>query len=192
MPADAAVLVPIKAFSAAKLRLAPALDPTARADLARQMAATVLGAARDLPVLVVCDHDDVRSWATERGAQVAWTPGLGLNGAVAAGIERLAAQGVSRVVVAHADLPMASDLTWVADFPGVTLVPDRRLDGTNVLGLPTASGFRVAYGPGSFARHRAEAARLGLVARIVTDAHLAWDVDLPHDLDLPAGAGAPG
>jgi 2-phospho-L-lactate/phosphoenolpyruvate guanylyltransferase len=192
MPADAAVLVPIKAFSTAKLRLAPALDPAARADLARQMAATVLGAAGDLPVLVVCDDHDVRAWAAERGARVAWTPGLGLNGAVAAGIERLRAEGVTRAVVAHADLPMASDLTWVADFPGVTLVPDRRLDGTNVLGLPTAAGFRVAYGPGSFARHRIEAARLGLVARIVTDAHLAWDVDLPHDLDLPAGAGAPG
>jgi 2-phospho-L-lactate/phosphoenolpyruvate guanylyltransferase len=190
MPADAAVLVPIKAFSAAKLRLAPALDPAARADLARQMAATVLGAARDLPVLVVCDDDDVRAWATDRGAQVAWTPGLGLNGAVAAGIERLRDDGVDRVVIAHADLPMASDLTWVADFPGVTLVPDRRLDGTNVLGLPADAGFRVTYGPGSFARHRTEAARLGLVARIVTDAHLAWDVDLPHDLDLPAGAGA--
>jgi hypothetical protein len=30
----------------------------------------------------------------------------------------------------------------------VTLVPDRRLDGTNVLGLPADAGFRVTYGPG--------------------------------------------
>jgi 2-phospho-L-lactate/phosphoenolpyruvate guanylyltransferase len=69
-------------------------------------------------VLVVCDDDDVRAWATDRGAQVAWTPGLGLNGAVAAGIERLRDDGVDRVVIAHADLPMASDLTWVASSPG--------------------------------------------------------------------------
>ena len=40
-----------------------------------------------------------------------------------------------------------------------TLVPDRRLDGTNVLAVPTEAGFRFAYGAGSFGRHRAEAQR---------------------------------
>jgi 2-phospho-L-lactate guanylyltransferase len=70
----------------------------------------------------------------------------------------------------------------------VTLVPDRRFDGTNVLALPTESGFRFSYGAGSFGRHRAEAARLDLPARIVADPHLAWDVDLPADLAYP---GAP-
>jgi 2-phospho-L-lactate guanylyltransferase len=88
-------------------------------------------------------------------------------------------------VVAHADLPLATRLHWVAEFPGVTLVPDRRLDGTNVLAVPTEAGFTFAYGPGSFARHRAEAQACGLPARIVRDDRLAWDVDLPADLAWP-------
>jgi 2-phospho-L-lactate guanylyltransferase len=93
-----------------------------------------------------------------------------------------------QAIVAHADLPLATHLDWLAEFPGVSLVPDRRFDGTNVLSLPTSVPFRFAYGAGSFGRHRAEAARLDLPARIVQDAHLGWDVDLPADLAYP---GAP-
>jgi 2-phospho-L-lactate guanylyltransferase len=91
-------------------------------------------------------------------------------------------------VVAHGDLPLARDLAALAQRGGpqvVTLVPDRHGDGTNVVVLPAGCGFRFAYGPGSFARHRAEAARLGLAVEVVHDPHLGWDVDHPADLDLP-------
>lgn len=185
---SAAVVVPVKAFTQAKVRLASALDPTERADLARHMAEIVLLAADPLPVVVVCDDDEVRDWAERSGARVVWCPGRGLNGAVADGVAALREDGVERAVVAHADLPLATRLGWLADFPGVTLVPDRRFDGTNVLALPTGSDFRFSYGAGSFGRHRAEAARLDLPARIVADPQLAWDVDLPADLAYP---GAP-
>ncbi len=177
--------MPVKAFSTAKVRLAPALAPEARAELARRMAATVLAAAEPLPAAVVCDDPEVRAWALRAGAEVLWTPGLGLNGAVEAAVAELARRGVATAVVAHADLPLATELAWVADFDGVTLVPDRRLDGTNVAAVPTAAGFRFAYGPGSFAAHRVEAARLGLPARLVPDERLGWDVDVPADLELP-------
>src|SRR5918995_1497275 len=89
---SAAVVVPVKAFTAAKLRLAGVLEPAERA------------------------------------------------------------------IVAHADLPLATRLDWVAVFPGVTLVPDRRRDGTNVAAVPTGAGFAFHYGGGSFAAQRAEAA----------------------------------
>jgi 2-phospho-L-lactate/phosphoenolpyruvate guanylyltransferase len=185
-PTSAAVVVPVKAFTAAKVRLAAALDPIERAALARRMAEVVLAAAPPLPAIVVCDDDDVRAWAEAAGARVVWCPGRGLNGAVADGVAALCADGVSMAVVAHADLPMATRLGWVADFPGVTVVPDRRLDGTNVLAMPTDAGFRFSYGAGSFARHRAEARACGLPARIVRDDRLAWDVDLPVDLAWPS------
>ena len=64
----------------------------------------------------------------------------------------------------------------------MTLVPDRREDGTNVACVPARTGFRFAYGPGSFARHQAEAARLRLPLRVVREPRLAWDVDVPADL----------
>ena len=181
-----AVLVPVKAFADAKVRLAGELDATARAELARSMAAAVLRAAEPLPVFVVCDDAEVASWATVAGAEVLWRPGHGLNGAVSDGVVALAALGFARVVVAHADLPHARQLAWAAWFPGITLVPDRRDDGTNVVSTPTDAGFRFSYGPDSFRRHAAEARRLGLGVRVVRAPRLGWDVDLPDDLVAPA------
>lgn len=180
----AVVLVPVKSFGQAKLRLAPALPADQRADLARDMAAKVLAAAAPLDVWVVCDDDEVAAWAQALGAAVLLRPGRGLNGAVADGVEHLAGEGFAQVIVAHADLPLATTLGWLADFDGVTLVPDRHDDGTNVACVPAAAGFTFAYGAGSFARHRAEAERLGLALRIERDVPLGWDVDVPADLSV--------
>ncbi len=177
-----AVLIPVKAFTAAKLRLAPALAPARRAALARAMAERVVAAAGDLPVSVVCDDRDVANWARNLGALVVWAPERGLNHAVEEGVRYLAHMGVVTVTVAHGDLPLADDLSWVGDWVGVTLVPDRQDDGTTVIGLPADSGFVFSYGPGSFGRHRAEAERLGLPLRVVRSPSLSWDVDLPADL----------
>lgn len=179
-----AVLVPVKAFAEAKLRLAPALTGPEREALAQRMARRVVAAAAPLPVAVVCDDAGVRLWAESVGAHVLWRPGRGLNGAVQDGVAALAAEGYQRVVVAHADLPLATTLAWVADGDGVTLVPDRHDDGTNAACVPADAGFRFAYGPGSFARHCIEAERIGLPLRVVRDAALGWDVDVPGDLDF--------
>lgn len=176
------LLVPVKDFRRAKLRLAPVLDPTGRAALARSMAQAVLDAAGPLATWVVCDDDDVATWATQAGAAVLWSPGKGLNGAVTDGVAAVAAAGVDRVVVAHADLPLARDFTHLTTTPGVALVPDERHDGTNVLSLPTGTGFRFAYGAGSFRRHEGEARRLGLAVSVVDDAELGFDVDDPAHL----------
>jgi 2-phospho-L-lactate guanylyltransferase len=178
-----AVLVPVKAFAEAKVRLSPALPPERRAALAQAMAERVLAAAGRLPVAVVCDNAEVANWAAAHGAIVLAEPGRGLNGAVSAGVEQLAAAGAQQVIVAHADLPLATDLSWVASFGGVTLVPDRRRDGTNVACVPARAGFGFAYGSGSFDRHVAETRRLGLALRVVHEPLLAWDVDVPADLD---------
>jgi 2-phospho-L-lactate guanylyltransferase len=185
-----AILVPVKAFDQAKRRLHLALSGPERADLSRAMADRVLGAAHPLPVAVVCDDNDVAEWARARGALVVWEPGRGLNGAVEAGVTHLAAMGVTHVTVAHADLPRASDLATVGDAPGITLVPDRYGNGTNVIALPTSTGFQFSYGPGSFARHRIEAERTGLATRILDRPDLAWDVDEPADV-VPVTATGP-
>lgn len=185
MTARSGVLVPVKAFAEAKVRLKAALNPVERAGLARRMADRVVAAAAPLPVAVVCDDPAVRDWAEGAGARVLWRPGLGLNGAVQSGIDALAEAGFDRIVVAHGDLPLAERFDWVAGFDGVTLVPDRRDDGTNVACVPSRAGFRFAYGGGSFRRHEAEASRLGLPLRVVRDPLLGWDVDLPADLAHP-------
>lgn len=183
----AAVVVPVKAFRAAKRRLASVLSPAERVRLAQHMAGRVVAAAGDLPVTVVCDDDAVRTWAESAGAEALWTPGLGLDGAVEAGVAHVAAAGAERVVVAHADLPLARDLGVLVGRAGVLIVPDRHTDGTNVISIPADSGFRFGYGPGSFRRHRAEATRLGLAVEVHADPELNWDVDVPADLTLPGG-----
>jgi 2-phospho-L-lactate guanylyltransferase len=98
--------------------------------------------------------------------------------------------GVTQVTVAHADLPRASDLATVGEAPGITLVPDRYGNGTNVMALPADAGFQFSYGPGSFARHLVEARRVGLASRILDRPDLAWDVDEPGDV-VPVTATGP-
>ena len=177
-----AVLVPVKAFHRAKLRLAPALSPERRQDLARSMATQVIHSAGRLPAAVVCDDEGVAEWAVSLGATVIWEPGRGLNRAVEEGVRQLRDWGVTMVVVAAGDLPLATDLAWIAGFEGITLVPDRRGDGTNVIGLPAATAFTFSYGPGSFSRHLEHSRQLGVAVRVVRSPSLAWDVDVPEDL----------
>lgn len=181
------ILVPVKAFTEAKARLAGALSPAERAALAQSMATTVLAAANGLPVSVVCDDPEVAGWAEGLGADVLWRPGLGLNGAVSSGVAALAARGVSRVAVVHSDLPDARDLRPVCGGDGVLLVPDYKEDGTNVVAIPAGSGFEFSYGPGSFERHVCEARRLGLPLRVVRSEALGHDLDTPADLDRFTG-----
>lgn len=177
------VLVPVKSFAEAKRRLGTSLSDAERRSLVRQMAERVIAAAAPLAVAVVCDDPEVADWARARGALVVWEPGRGLNGAVEAGVERLALMGATSVVVAHGDLPLASGLGRLAPFDGVTLVPDRDEDGTNVIRLPVRSGFCFSYGPGSFGRHLAESARVGLASQVLRLPDLAFDVDWPADID---------
>jgi len=181
------VLVPVKAFGEAKRRLSPALDAGDRAALSRRLAAGVIAAAAPLPAAVVCDDREVAGWARSLGALVIWEPGRGLNGAVAAGVAHLAGQGVATVMVAHGDLAEPEELgdLWAAHpGVGVTLVPDGRDDGTNVVVVPTATAFRFSYGPGSFRRHLDEATSLGLAVRVVRGSALSLDIDLPSDLPI--------
>ena len=179
------MVVPVKAFADAKHRLAEAIGPDERAALARDLATRVVRAARGLPVYVVCDDDEVVAWATDEGASVLWRRAAGLNDAVTFGVASVADAGFGMAIVAHGDLPFAEDLTVVAGFAGVTLVPDRHDDGTNVLAVPVDAGFVFRYGPGSFTLHLAEAERIGQPVRVLRDRALAWDIDVPDDLQTP-------
>ena len=183
--ARTALLLPVKAFDQAKARLASVVEPSDRETLARELADRVVDAAGPLPVAVVCDDHAVAAWAASRDAQVIWRPGRGLNGAVEDGVDRLGVLGFARVVVSHADLPLVESYDEALNDDPVVLAPDRHDDGTNVAVVRPGSGFRFGYGPGSFARHREEATRLGLGPTVVRSARLSWDIDTPADLELP-------
>jgi 2-phospho-L-lactate/phosphoenolpyruvate guanylyltransferase len=133
---NVAALIPIKAFSEAKKRLSSRVTADDRRALAQVMAAQVVASAKPMPTFVVCDNADVSKWALDQGATVLHEPGRGLNGAVAAGVSQLRTHGFDRVVIAHSDLPLAVDLAWIANFEGITIVPDRSARGTNVISIP--------------------------------------------------------
>lgn len=185
-----AVLVPVKSFRAAKRRLAPVVDDAARERLARWMAGGVIAAANGLPVFVACDDEVVAAWAEERGADVLWGPGLGLNGAIDHGVATIAGKGFDHVVIAHGDLPLPAALADVARPGTIVLVPDRRRDGTNVLARPCRADLPADYGGGSFRRHLAAALSTGLAVSVRRDPHLSIDVDTIDDCRHPDVAAA--
>ena len=182
---NAVVLVPVKAFSDAKARLAAVLGDAERERLARWTAARVLAAAGELPTYVACDDEQVAAWAGEHGASILWHPGVGLNAAVNNSVADLRAAGVTDVIVAHGDLPRAHSLASLTEAGTITFVPDRHGDGTNVIALPTDLQFRFAYGPGSFLRHLDAAIAAGHSVRVCRDPLLAADIDTPADLAHP-------
>ena len=181
-----AVLVPVKGFHTAKGRLASAVSPDQRVRLARWMADGVVRSLDGIDVFVACDDDAVRAWATDLGAHVVWGPGLGLNGAVDDGVEQIAADGYDHVTIAHSDLPRPDQLRHVARPDTVTLVPDRRRDGTNVMAFPLGRRVRASYGAQSFRRHETAARSHGDIAvEIRVDPDLSLDLDTPSDLTHP-------
>jgi 2-phospho-L-lactate guanylyltransferase len=186
---ETAVLVPIKSFRHAKRRLAGVFGPDERATLAREMADIVLRAAAPFPTFVACDDDAVAEWVARRGADVLWTPGLGLNGAIEHGVDVIAGKGADHVVISHGDLPLAHSFGHLCRAGTVTLVPDHRLDGTNVQARPAAP-FVARYGAGSFRAHLAAALERGERVRVVVDADLALDVDTIDELHHPRARAA--
>lgn len=178
------VVVPVRSFRHGKGRLARVLDDDARVALARDMADAVIGAARGRPTVVVSSDPEVAAWCAAHGIDRIDDPGS-LDASAGAGRRWARERGLERVAIVHADLPFASTLDALAvdDERVAVVVPDHREDGTPALSVPSDAPFRFAYGPGSFARHVAEAERCRLVVSVVRDAALAFDVDVPEDLE---------
>jgi len=150
------------------------------------MAERVIRSLNGTDVFVACDDVDVRSWANELGVEPIWGPGLGLNGAVDDGVAQIAAAGYDHVIIAHSDLPLSALLGRVARPATITLVPDRRFDGTNVMSFPLERPVAASYGAQSFRRHEASARAHGdVVVEVRADPELSLDIDTPDDLTHP-------
>lgn len=173
MPGAPAAVIPIRSF-AGMSRLAGVLPVARRIDLSRTLAERVADAIVEAgcEMLVVTSDDDVTRWASKR-ATVVPDPGIGLDGAAAAGVARCPAQWI----VIHADLPLIDTealglLLTLPDDGRLALVPSPDGGTTAIAG---SGAFPFSFGPGSFHRHLARAPD----ARIVTDARLSVDLDTP-------------
>jgi 2-phospho-L-lactate/phosphoenolpyruvate guanylyltransferase len=185
-------LVPVKALGEAKRRLAPALAPVERRLLVIAMLEDVLAALAgtaglERPVVVSPDREVWRR-ADALGCRVVEEHGPGPDG-LNASLARAAAAagGGDGLLVVAADLPLATpaglaEVVAAGKGAAVVVVPSHDGDGTNVLAWREPASFRPAFGPGSAARHLAEAGAVRL-----DEAGLALDVDTPDDLRAVAG-----
>ncbi len=180
MAMSLAIVVPLRDFSLAKVRLRThGLDNVTT--LARELATNVLEACSPRTTYVVTESDDVVRFARKLEIAVLRSPESSLNGAVAHAYALLGTQ-YEQLMVVHGDLKYPGGLGTFEPTSGVTIVTDDRADGTNVLVVPTGHNFHFQYGPASKARHVAEASKLGLALNLVDNSPWRFDVDEPNDL----------
>ena len=183
-------LVPVKALTEAKGRLAPAVGPLPRRLLAIAMFEDVIAAlqaTRGLKAPVVVSPDrEVWRRADAMGCRVVEEPpGAGdLNRSL--GSAAAAAGNGSALLVVAADLPLASpaglERVLAAAQAPVAVVPSADGGGTNVLAWRDPASFAPSFGPDSAARHLAVP---GAVR--VEEPGLSLDVDTLADLEAVAG-----
>jgi 2-phospho-L-lactate guanylyltransferase len=173
-------IVPLNYGRDCKTRLASLLSPAERSALVEAMARHVLEELSAIPAI-----GQVALLSPERPpfAGDSWIAdgGRGLNAELADARARFPG---SATLFIHADLPLlaAADvmaLLAAAGEKGAAIAPDLAGTGTNALAIADdRAAFAPAFGPGSFAAHRA--ALPG--AAIVTTEGLGLDVDEPESL----------
>ena len=164
-------VLPIKAFAAAKQRLAADLGEP-QPDLAERMAGGVLDelikASGLERVLVVTRDPAAVALAAGAGADVVDEPEpLGHSAAASLGVRRAIELGAERVLLAAGDCPLLSaadvdDLLARHSGPGVVILADRHGTGTNGLLLAPPDALAPAFGPGSAERHAGLARAAGV------------------------------
>ena len=184
-------VVPVKDLRGTKSRLAPVLDPGARAGLTLYMMGRVVRAIREAgvgDVCVVSPDRMVLDEAKRRGATPLVQESRGLNPALEEGRRRAVELGASTLLVLPADLPLldAEDVLAVLEEaregPSVTISPDGARSGTNGLLIRPPDVLPFAFGPDSFEAHLGAARGRGLDVRVCERPHLAFDLDTAGDL----------
>ncbi len=185
-------IVPAKLGTNSKERLAPALPPGKREELARAMLTDVLralaGAAAIDRCLVVSPDPAARPIAISSGAEFLAEEGAGgLNGSVEQAIHHASAGGASAVLVSMGDIPLLCSrdvLSAVGALPrrGAVLVPSADGTGTNLTVVRPPDLLRPRFGPGSLSLHLAQKSdRLPILVHPLANA--ALDIDTPADLE---------
>lgn len=184
------IIVPHRGLEHAKTRLAAVLEPDQRAALAERLLRHVMATAVSTghEVVVISPDPGLEPIVASVGATLSVQHGMGLNAGLRQARDEAIEADVTLVAVLHGDLPdlTASDvlalLTAARGTPVVAIAPDAASRGTNGLALSPPDGIDFAFGPDSFAAHRAAGERSGAAVTIVRRAGLAFDLDTPSDL----------
>lgn len=192
-------LLPLKEFAAAKQRLSGLLSASERAQLFQAMVEDVLAvltAHSGIERVVICSRDHSAVWLARyyeiEFLDEALLQCSDLNSAVNAASLLLRKRGCDELLVVHGDLPMlhARDISEFlrAHYNGaeraVTIAPDRRNSGTNLLAWRSLQNFSVQYGIDSLQRHCQQARDLGVTPSLCDLTGARCDIDEPEDLAL--------
>jgi len=193
-------VVPVKDLAGTKSRLAPVLNPGARAGLTLYMMGRVVRTIREAgvgDVCVVSPDPIVLNEALEQGAVPLLQTSRGLNPALEEGRARALERGASTLLVLPADLPLidAGDIRAVLDAAGdglgVVVAPDGARSGTNALLSRPPDALPFLFGPDSFEAHLGAARGRSLDLRVCERSHLAFDLDTAEDLARLKQTGVP-
>lgn len=186
-------VIPLNRLDHAKSRLVSALAPAERAALvlwlAEQALAALKGSGVIERILVVSPDADALAWAEAHSAVPLRQTTSGLNAGLTLARNWAVERNANGLLIALGDLPTLTP-DEVRRFVAMTrlydsvvgLAPDRAHAGTNLLLARPAAQAPIAYGRGSFARHKRLAKRAGLPVVEFSAPGAAFDVDTPADL----------
>jgi len=188
-------IVPVKPLRRGKSRLSPLLTEAERTSLNHNLLSNTLRTLSTVnqidTIMVVSRDPQALALAREYGARTVLENG---NPELNSALKRAALVAktylANEILIIPADLPLLTDqevvtfLNHCGNPPEVVISPDRRRDGTNMLYINPAGLIPFNYGIGSFAKHIAEAERIGARVEIVETPSLGLDLDLPEDLEL--------
>ena len=200
---DIWAVVPVKEFTGAKDRLAGALSPAQRQELARTMVTAVLTALVGAPelggVVVVTVDPDATELARGLGARVI-TEGArdGHTGAVDGGRRVLAAEGRAGFLTMPGDIPLVTSAeisTVLAAASPFTIVPAHDKLGSNAVLCMPPLAVKLRFGEDSFYPHLDAARAAGFEPRVIELPGIGMDIDHPADLvrflGMAQSAGTP-
>jgi 2-phospho-L-lactate/phosphoenolpyruvate guanylyltransferase len=188
-------VVPVKPLRLGKSRLSGVLSDDERAILNRLFLEQTLDTLRHTPevsqTLVVSRDPAALAIAREYSARTVLEDGNpDLNQALTRATILARTYATRGALVLPADLPLLT-VADLRDFfervfgpPCVTIAPDRREDGTNALLISPGGLIPYSFGPGSFARHCAEAQKRNARLEVVRNPNIGLDLDLPDDLEM--------
>lgn len=188
-------VLPVKELDGAKQRLASALSPAQRRELAETMLTEVLdalAATRGLAGIALVTLDPFATAQANRlGARIL-TDGArdGHTGAVTAAGRILAAEGAAGMLTLPGDIPATTSaeletvLAAHRPAPSFTIVPAHDEQGSNCIILSPPDVVPLRFGEDSYFPHLDAARARGIEPTIVRAPGIAMDVDHPDDLRM--------
>jgi 2-phospho-L-lactate guanylyltransferase len=187
-------ILPVKPIRNGKSRLSGVLSENQREALNLRMFENTLTILCEIEkiekILVVSRDSGVLAYARNHGAHtIQEDSDSELNLALKRATIVTKNYSVNSLLILPADLPLlqAEDLEKIIDVDAskkmMVIVPDRRMEGTNVLFLQQVEEFDYLFGQNSFQFHVQQGIEKGFETVTIINERLGLDLDFPEDIE---------